>query len=116
MCAPKVINNFAGGLNESVPYANASRAFHLYNAVGNYNTTKSDDYYYTFRCVNIHFEHTFFNSYRGFSYGDTAFFVTDTRRYRSDPATTEANARTMLGGQAAFSPSFLAVRGMRIGR
>lgn len=75
----EVINNFAGGLNESVPYANASRAFHLYNAVGNYNTTKSDDYYYTFR------------------YGDTAFFVTDTRRYRSDPVTTEANARTMLG-------------------
>lgn len=31
------------------------------------------------------------------SHGDTAFFITDTRRYRSDPTTTEDSARTMLG-------------------
>lgn len=31
------------------------------------------------------------------SHGDTAFFVTDTRRYRSDPIATETSARTMLG-------------------
>jgi len=75
----EVINNFAGASSEAAPYVNASRAFHLYNAEGNYNTTMSDEYYYTYR------------------YGDTAFFVMDTRRHRSDPATTEANARTMLG-------------------
>jgi alkaline phosphatase D len=53
----------------------------LYNGDGNYESTKKDQYYYHFR------------------YGDVAFFVMDTRRYRSNVFDDDVHSRTMLGDQ-----------------
>lgn len=78
MCL-QFINNYAGQSNDLPPFANADDAFRIYNANGNYDSRVPGQHYYDFR------------------YGDVAFFVMDTRRYRSDPLTGEAAARTMLG-------------------
>jgi alkaline phosphatase D len=83
----EIINNFQGLSNDSTPpFANASNAFKLYNADANYAPSEGGHYYYDFR------------------YGDTAFFVMDTRRYRSDVFNEDLTSRTMLGDQqlAAF--------------
>ena len=61
------------------PFANASNAFKLYNADANYDPLEPGQYYYEFR------------------YGDSAFFVMDTRRYRTDITQGDVNSRTMLG-------------------
>ncbi|KAJ3840484.1 PhoD-like phosphatase-domain-containing protein [Lentinula raphanica] len=81
----EIINNYSGTGNDSKqPYPSASDAFHIYNIKGNPSppsSTKSLDhvpYYYDFR------------------YGDVAFFVMDTRRYRSSP-TDPVEGKTMLG-------------------
>ncbi|KAJ4488282.1 PhoD-like phosphatase-domain-containing protein [Lentinula aciculospora] len=81
----EIINNFSGAGNDSTqPYSSASDAFQIYNANGNPSpppSTKSLDhtpYYYDFR------------------YGDVAFFVMDTRRYRSFP-NDPSEEKTMLG-------------------
>ncbi|KAJ3998054.1 PhoD-like phosphatase-domain-containing protein [Lentinula boryana] len=81
----EIINNFSGASNDSTqPYPSASDAFQIYNANGNPSpppSTKSLShvpYYYDFR------------------YGDVAFFVMDTRRYRSFP-TESSEEKTMLG-------------------
>ncbi|EJD53409.1 hypothetical protein AURDEDRAFT_180911 [Auricularia subglabra TFB-10046 SS5] len=80
-------NNFAGnGADHFTPtWTNGSSAFNSYLGSANYDTTKGAANYYDFR------------------YGDTAFFVMDTRRYRSDASVEEAQ-RTMLGDKqlAAF--------------
>ncbi|KAG6818577.1 hypothetical protein H0H93_003849, partial [Arthromyces matolae] len=71
------VNNFGGSGNDSTPpYLNASDAFKLYNSNANFDPVSPGEHYYEFR------------------YGDAAFFMMDTRRYR-----TELNAprRTMLG-------------------
>ncbi|KAJ7184087.1 PhoD-like phosphatase-domain-containing protein [Mycena filopes] len=74
----EIANNFAGNGNDSTPpFPNASDAFKIYNANPNYDSL-ADQYYYNFR------------------YGDAAFFVLDTRRYRT-PGTEETPAGTMLG-------------------
>ncbi|CAE6414222.1 unnamed protein product [Rhizoctonia solani] len=62
------INNFgANGDDSSAPYLNASRAYEIYNGQANPDSKTKGVYYYDFR------------------HGDTAFFVLDTRRYRSPP-------------------------------
>ncbi|CAE6421975.1 unnamed protein product [Rhizoctonia solani] len=62
------INNFGANGNDSTsPYLNASRAYEIYNGQANPDSKTKGVYYYDFR------------------YGDTAFFVMDTRRYRSPP-------------------------------
>lgn len=60
------VNNFAGeGTDRKIPFRNASSAWDLYNGQANPDPIHSDTQYYDFR------------------YGDNAFFVMDTRRYRS---------------------------------
>ncbi|KAG8837073.1 hypothetical protein FRB91_007085 [Serendipita sp. 411] len=74
-------NNFAGENDENKPpFANASSAFGTYYGDANFDGI-SDVNYYDFR------------------YGDNAFFVLDTRRYRSVPASDpeSMDLPTMLG-------------------
>ncbi|KAI0253905.1 PhoD-like phosphatase-domain-containing protein [Lactifluus subvellereus] len=73
------INNYVGHSNDTPPFENANDAFRIYNADGNYDPRVPGLHYYDFR------------------YGNVAFFVMDTRRYRSSPFTGEAATRTMLG-------------------
>ncbi|KAJ6611777.1 PhoD-like phosphatase-domain-containing protein [Mycena sp. CBHHK59/15] len=86
----EIKNNFAGNGNDSTPpFPSASDAFKIYNADANYDSL-ADRHYYSFR------------------YGDAAFFVLDTRRYRSG-ATEDAPIPTMLGEtQLAALHSWLA--------
>ncbi|KAK0483372.1 PhoD-like phosphatase-domain-containing protein [Armillaria novae-zelandiae] len=75
----EIINNYAGdGDDLKPPFPNASDAFEVYNANSNYDSIHENHYYYDFR------------------YGDSAFFVMDTRRYRSS-AIEDLSARGMLG-------------------
>ncbi|QRV85899.1 hypothetical protein RhiJN_13917 [Ceratobasidium sp. AG-Ba] len=61
-------NNFgANGDDSTPPYPNASNAYDIYNGQANPDPKSDGAYYYDFR------------------HGDTAFFVMDTRRYRSPP-------------------------------
>lgn len=77
---PQIINNFVGEGNDSTPpFANAADAFRLYNADANFDPLDSDTHYYDFR------------------YADVAFFVMDTRRYRSDIDKADVTSRSMLG-------------------
>ncbi|KAH8108215.1 PhoD-like phosphatase-domain-containing protein [Cristinia sonorae] len=72
-------NNYIGQGNDSKsPFANASNAYRLYNADANYDSMHNDSHYYDFR------------------YGDVAFFVLDTRRYRTAPH-ENPSISTMLG-------------------
>ena len=93
----EIYNNFAGeGLDNKGPFVNASSAYLTFLGNANPDPVNSDVHYYNFR------------------YGDNAFFVLDTRRYRTVPegkskhqnsttATTEGDdlhtpkQRTMLG-------------------
>ncbi|KAI0781324.1 PhoD-like phosphatase-domain-containing protein [Trametes elegans] len=76
----EIINNYAGKGNDSLPpFKNASNAFELYNAEANYDPTDEGEYYFDFR------------------YGDAAFFVMDTRRYRSDIHSDDPSSHSMLG-------------------
>ncbi|KAJ6606665.1 PhoD-like phosphatase-domain-containing protein [Mycena vulgaris] len=86
----EIKNNFAGLGNDSTPpFPSASDAFKLYNADANYDSL-ADQYYFNFR------------------YADAAFFVLDTRRYRT-PATEDVPTATMLGEtQLAALHSWLA--------
>lgn len=70
------IDNFVGQGNDSVlPFPNAYDAFRTYNGNANYGST---------------------NTYYDFRYGDVAFFVMDTRRYRSDLLNPELPGPSML--------------------
>jgi alkaline phosphatase D len=60
------------------PYVNASDAFKIYHADVNYDSAEKGQHYYEFRR------------------GDIAYFVMDTRRYRSG-MTEGLTTRTMLG-------------------
>ncbi|KAI0043550.1 hypothetical protein FA95DRAFT_1563180 [Auriscalpium vulgare] len=75
----EIINNYYGQSNDSAPFTSAADPFKIYNADANYNSVDKDQHYYDFR------------------YGDIAYFVLDTRRYRSDPYTEDVVSRTMLG-------------------
>lgn len=78
----QIYNNYAGQANDSnPPFPGASDAFQIYNAEPNFEPIEKDQYYYEFR------------------YGDAAFFVMDTRRYRSNTLTEPLATRTMLGDQ-----------------
>lgn len=77
----EIKNNFAGEDEETKPpFANASSAFNTYYGHANPDSA-SDVNYFDFR------------------YGDNAFFVLDTRRYRSAPTTDPESTQlpTMLG-------------------
>ncbi|KAH8829711.1 PhoD-like phosphatase-domain-containing protein [Flagelloscypha sp. PMI_526] len=77
----EIINNFAGKANDSTPpYPSAVVPFKRYNADANPESHKKDTFYYSF------------------NRGDVAFFVLDTRRYRSDVLTADEDEKlTMLG-------------------
>lgn len=76
----EIINNYVGQGNDSTPpFKSADNAFRLYNANANFDPLEPDAHYYEFR------------------YGDVAFFVMDTRRYRSDIHHGDEVSRTMLG-------------------
>ncbi|RDX52651.1 Metallo-dependent phosphatase [Lentinus brumalis] len=78
----EIINNYVGEGNDTKgPFPNASSAFELYNANANFDSPVEGQYYYDFR------------------YGDAAFFVMDTRRYRSDITVGDPTTHTMLGDQ-----------------
>ncbi|KAJ6500325.1 PhoD-like phosphatase-domain-containing protein [Mycena sanguinolenta] len=85
----EIKNDYIGFGNDSQPpFPSASDAFKIYNADSNHDSV-ADQYYYNFR------------------YGDAAFFVLDTRRYRIPP--TEETEGTMLGEtQLAALHSWLA--------
>ena len=75
----QIINNYEGNSNDSkTPFPGASSAFETYSANANYDSPSDNVYYYDFR------------------YGDIAFFVMDTRRYRSEKS-EDPLTRTMLG-------------------
>ncbi|TFK72587.1 hypothetical protein BDN72DRAFT_836149 [Pluteus cervinus] len=81
----EIINNFSGEGNSSLqPYENAEHAFNLYNGEPNYSPFSPGHHYYNF------------------SYGDTAFFIMDTRRYRSAPV-DDLSTRTMLGDDQLYA-------------
>lgn len=61
------------GNDSNPPFASAADAFRLYNADANYEGPEAGQHYYEFR------------------YADAAFFVMDTRRYRSDITKTRYN-------------------------
>ncbi|KAH9483815.1 hypothetical protein JR316_0003293 [Psilocybe cubensis] len=69
------INNYGGNSLDLPPFANASNAYHIYAGSTNYDAHEN---------------------YYDFQHGDIAFFVMDTRRYRSPPNTT-VEPKTMLG-------------------
>jgi len=76
----QIYNNFVGQANDSLaPFPNAADAFRMYNAEPNFDPIHEGQHYYEFR------------------YGDVAFFVTDSRRYRSDVTKEAAATHTMLG-------------------
>jgi alkaline phosphatase D len=78
----EIVNNFAGENDETkAPFANASSAFNTYYGNANPDPHYSDVNFYDFR------------------YGDNAFFVLDTRRYRSRPNANADSTEipTMLG-------------------
>ncbi|KAF5324615.1 hypothetical protein D9611_004431 [Ephemerocybe angulata] len=75
----EIKNNWGGDGKDLAPYPDASNAFKLYNGAANYDSPTPGEHYFSF------------------SYGDTAFFVLDTRRYRSDVETVAPLERTMLG-------------------
>ncbi|KXN87721.1 hypothetical protein AN958_08197 [Leucoagaricus sp. SymC.cos] len=78
----EIINNYIGEKNDSKPpYPNAADAFRLYSANANYDSKHAGDFYYEFRR------------------GDAAFFVMDTRRYRSGVEDHDTSNRSMLGDQ-----------------
>ncbi|KAF5376561.1 hypothetical protein D9757_008275 [Collybiopsis confluens] len=82
----EIINNFAGGANDSTqPYPAASNAFQIYGANGNPTPSMST------RGLN-HTPH-----YYDFCHGDAAFFVMDTRRYRTPTSSDPYEQKTMLG-------------------
>ncbi|KAI0695405.1 PhoD-like phosphatase-domain-containing protein [Cerioporus squamosus] len=77
-----IINNYVGEGNDTKgPFPSASNAFELYNANANFDSPAEGQYYYDFR------------------YGDAAFFVMDTRRYRSDITVGDPTTHSMLGDQ-----------------
>lgn len=75
----QIINNYGGSGLDPSPYPSAANAFKLYNGAANYDSPALGDHYYNF------------------THGDVAFFVMDTRRYRSDIETVPPLERTMLG-------------------
>ncbi|KAJ2917596.1 hypothetical protein MD484_g2755, partial [Candolleomyces efflorescens] len=75
----EIINNYGGSGLDPSPYPSAANAFKLYNGAANYDSPALGDHYYNF------------------THADVAFFVMDTRRYRSDIETVPPLERTMLG-------------------
>ncbi|KAF5358326.1 hypothetical protein D9756_001793 [Leucocoprinus leucothites] len=76
----EIINNYIGEDNDSkIPFPNAADAFKIYTADANYDSVHNGQFYYQFQR------------------GDAAFFVMDTRRYRSGMEDSNFSTRSMLG-------------------
>ncbi|KDR81363.1 hypothetical protein GALMADRAFT_239216 [Galerina marginata CBS 339.88] len=73
------INNYVGNSEDAAPFQSASDAYNIYAGNVNYDSPRLAQNFYDFRR------------------GDVAFFVMDTRRYRSAPSTEPDTYRTMLG-------------------
>jgi len=63
------------------PYQNASNAYNIYNGHANYDSLQPGRTFYDFQL------------------GDVAFFVMDTRRYRSPITSLDLTSRTLLGDE-----------------
>ena len=70
------INNYVGNAQDLPPFKNASNAYNIYAASANYDSPLPAQHFYDFQ------------------HGDVAFFVMDTRRYRTPPSHQPS---TMLG-------------------
>ncbi|KIM48985.1 hypothetical protein M413DRAFT_21288 [Hebeloma cylindrosporum] len=70
------INNYVGNAQDLPPFKNASNAYNLYAGDANYDSSLPDQHFFDFQ------------------HGDVAFFVMDTRRYRTPPS---QHPSTMLG-------------------
>lgn len=76
----EIVNDYAGEGNDSSPFFQlANPAYTAYLASGNPDPVKPDTHYYEF------------------DNGDTAFFVWDTRRYRTNSEAEDNEEKTMLG-------------------
>ncbi|ORX92338.1 Metallo-dependent phosphatase [Basidiobolus meristosporus CBS 931.73] len=75
----EVLNNW--NFQERPPMGNAMVAYNEYQGMPNPDPLEKETAYYSF------------------SYGDTAFFVMDTRRYRSDANLPDDESKTMLGAR-----------------
>ncbi|GJN87143.1 hypothetical protein Rhopal_000088-T1 [Rhodotorula paludigena] len=74
----EILNDYSA--NETSPaFGPANKAYRTYVGNANYDAQQPDQNYYDFRV------------------GDSAFFVWDTRRYRSDNALEDTEDKTMLG-------------------
>lgn len=94
----EIINNFAGKSNHSTtPFPNASSAFYTYNGQANYNPLIKGGHHYEFRFAGDIFplEYQLTGIYS--RYGDVAYFVLDTRLYRSGHVVPGGETKTMLG-------------------
>lgn len=101
--------------NETSPaFGPANQAYRTYVGNANYDAQKPDQNYYDFRCVallkprclaplsteplvTVKVVAVDSPDIRICSVGDSAFFVWDTRRYRSDNALEDTDDKTMLG-------------------
>ncbi|KAF8163057.1 PhoD-like phosphatase-domain-containing protein [Crassisporium funariophilum] len=75
------INNYGGEGKDIPPYDNASDAYNIYAGNANYDSRQPGQNFYDFQ------------------HGDIAFFVMDTRRYRSAATESDLASRTMLGDE-----------------
>lgn len=75
----KFVNNYVGNGEDISPYQNASAAYNIYAGYANYDPVHPGQSFFTFQ------------------HGDVAFFVMDTRRFRSSPRDPDLSFRTMLG-------------------
>ncbi|KAF8964137.1 PhoD-like phosphatase-domain-containing protein [Flammula alnicola] len=73
------VNNYVGKSEDVPPFVNASDAYNIYAGNANYDSSQPGQNFYDFQ------------------HGDVAFFVMDTRRYRSDINGPGETYRTMLG-------------------
>jgi hypothetical protein len=96
--AQEIINNFIGRSNASTePFPNAASAYYSYNGQANYDPIIKGGNYYEFRYVDPTLSMYLTPFDEPLRYGDVAFFVLDTRLYRSGEVTREGEKKTMLG-------------------
>jgi len=75
------VNNYIGEGMDVPPYQNASNAYSIYNGNANYDPLQPGRTFYDLQV------------------GDVAFFVMDTRRYRSPLTGPNLTSRTLLGSE-----------------
>jgi alkaline phosphatase D len=75
------VNNHVGEGKDVPTYPNASTAYNIYNGNANYDSLQPGRTFYDFQL------------------GDVAFFIMDTRRYRSPLTGLDLTSRTLLGSE-----------------